>query len=803
MFPPTGPDSGIAGMLDAIMSRGAVLPQGSGRKPRPVPGVRRDGQPNGLALYEMLEAQSPEGDSALRKIYNDVRQASLDGRPGFERSWWQKLLYYNGRQWIYYSDRNGWQDKRLAKWIPRPVTNICQETVDSARAMLSAIQPSARIRPNGTDPKNVITAQMFDDLEPALQEEHRMKTRWFEADFWATILGCVFLHPIWDRDDDSNSTFIQAKQCGECGYQTHPLEMDEDDFMGCPQCGAPPEAFTDAVDEAGEPIGEQATLGTGKTFVVSPLELMVPTYYQRWDDVDRLIHLRWRPETYYQGRPYEDQIQFSNSVQETSLEMYRSMATMTGQTTANVTTSGNSQTRTKGCIEAELWIRPCTEYPHGLWARFVGGSKGTAVIVRDEERGVLPGPLPYETRKGKKLWPWVYYPFNPSTGKLFPNGILDSIITKQDAINRGDSMRELMMQRMGNPVWLEPKGAEVQRFTGEPGQIVRYQIVAGTSAKPERIDGLNPPSSIFTVREQDFADAERLSGMQDVLKGIKPGAVEAFSSLQLLVERSQSRFATLFMARGEAYRGWLDLGIELERSYGPEARTRAIAGPNNTWTFQQFQNADLQGAVQVITEDGSTTPKTSLGKRAMLQEAKNMGFINSENPDTQYAALELLGGTVLAPGLNAHTKAAQVEQEQYLSWVMGNRQGPNPLKVEAWHGHPIHVQQLDLWANTDIIRDLTMRDPVAQMEITVHRCEHLIAMQNPLGMPKITPQMMMALNPAPMGNPNAPGGELGPAAPAPAAGAGRALMNSDQESGAVDTLPGNETGAGNMPTPVM
>lgn len=797
MFPPTGPGSG---MLDAIMSRGAMLPQGSARKPRPVPGVRRDGQPNGQQLYAMLDAQTPEGDTALRKIYNDVRSASLEGRPGFERSWWQKLLYINGRQWIYYSDRNGWQDKRLAKWIPRPVTNICAETVTSIRAMLSGIEPSARIRPNGNDPKNVITAQLFDDLEPALQEEHRMRTRWFEADFWAPALGCCWLHPIWDRDDDTHSTFIVAKMCQECGFQMHPLEIEEDDFMGCPQCGATPETFTDVLDDHGDPVGEQATLGTGKTHVVSPLELMIPTYFQRWDDVDRLAYLRWRPETYYQGRPYYDQIQFSNSVQETSLEMYRSLATQTDLTTSSAISTANSQTRMKGAIEVELWVRPCTEYPQGLWGRFVGGSKGTAVIVRDEERGVMPGPLPYESRKGKKLWNWVYYPYDPIGGRLFPRGCLDSIITKQDSINRGDSMVELMQQRMGNPVWLEPKGAEVQRFTGEPGQIVRYQIVAGTNAKPERIDGLNPPSAVFTLREQHFADAERLAGTQDVLKGIKPGAVEAFSALQLLVERSQSRFTTLFKARGEAFRDWLDLAIELERSYGPEARTRAIAGPNNTWTFKQFQNADLQGAVQVIIEDGSTTPKTSLGKRAMLQEAINMKLVNPENPDTQYSALDLLGGQSLAPGLSKNTTSAQVEQEQYVAWVSGKRNGPNPLKVEAWHGHAIHVQQLDLWANTDAIRDLTMRDPVAQMEITIHRCEHLIAMQNPLGLPKITPQIVMALNPAP--NPAAPGGELGPPAPGGMAGAGRSMANSTQESGAIDTLPGNAAGAGNMAPPM-
>lgn len=799
---PTDPSSPFPGAPDlaGILASRGLMAQSRPKPPRPVPG-RPDGQPSGDELYALLEAGDPKGDTRVRKLYSDTRIASVEGRDQVEKSMWKKLLYINGRQWIYDSGRNGWQDKRLARWIPRPVTNICAETVSSIRAMLSGIDPSARIRPIGSDPKNVITAQLFDDLEPAINEEHRMPNRWFEADFWAPALGCCWLHPIWDRDDPTHQTFVQAKQCGECGLQLHPLDLEEDDFAGCPRCGAPTETFVDATDPQGEPVGQLEALGSGRTHVVSPLELMFPLYFQRWEDVDRLILLRWRPDSYYEGRPYFADIKFSTSTSESSLEMYRSLALMNDLTTAPFMGGASAQTRTKGTIEAELWIKPGPEYPQGLWARLLGSTAGSALIVRDEERGVVPGPLPYESKQGKKIWPWVYYPYEEVGGRIYPKSCLDSILSKQDAINQNDSMVMLIMQRMANPVWLEPKGAEVQRFTGEPGQIVRYQIVAGTQAKPERIDGMTPGQAFFTLREQHFADAERLAGTQDVLKGSAPGGIEAFSALNLLVERSQSRFTSLFKARGRAYRDWLDVTVELERSYGPDTRIRAIAGPNNTWTHQLFKNADLQGAVQVIIEDGSTTPKTSLGKRAMLQEAKGMGFINPEDPDTAYAALELLGGTSLAPGLNVHTKAAQVEQDLYVTWVQQRRPGPSPLVVQAWQSHTIHVQQLDLWANTDVIRDLVTRDPIAQQELTLHRVEHLVAQANPFGLPLPVPGAPMPTNP------NAPGGPLGPgAAPgepgaAPVVGADRAAMNSDQESGAVDTLPGLAPGGGNMAPP--
>lgn len=737
--------------------------------PAPKVPLRRapgDSDVGGLELYQQLADGDPKGDAQLRNIVKSVREASLEGRELLERGWWQKLLYINGRQWIYHTPRGGWQDKRLARWIPRPVTNICAETVQTIRAMLSGIEPSLRVRPNGNEPVNVITAQMADELEPVINEEHAMQTRFFEADFWAPALGVAFLHPYWDRDSDRNQEFLQAMQCPTCGFQLHPLDIEEGKVTMCPQDGSTPAvAFQPAMDPAtGDPIGDYETVGSGATDVLSPLEILIPTYCQRWEDVDRLIRVRWRPKSYYDGRPYADQIQYSSSVSERSLSMYRALALMTDLTTVSSGGGGAQPSRTEGAMEAELWIKPSADYPEGLWCRTVGGQHGEAVIIRDEERGIVPGPLPYRDFKDRPLWPWIYYQYEEVGGRLWGPSSLDPVIQKQDQLNRNDSMVELIMQRMANPIWLEPKGAEVQRFTGEPGLIVRYQVIAGTQAKPERLEGMSPPSAFFSLREQYLNDVERLAGTGDVLKGNNPAGVDSFSALQLLVERSQSRFTSLFKARGRAYRDWYAVALELERSYGPQLRTRSVMGQNRTWTFKTFQRQELQGAITVIIEDGSTAPKTSLGKRAALQQAQQMQFISPQDPDTQYAGLELLGVSEMAPGLDAHVKAAQMEQEQYEQWVRGGRLDPatqrpgiaqvnpqtgqpgptpgDPMAVEAWQNHVIHVKQHDQWANSDRMRALTLADPIAHTEITMHRVQHIVASANPFGIPSHLPGIM-------------------------------------------------------------
>jgi hypothetical protein len=97
-----------------------------------------------------------------------------------------------------------------------------------------------------------------------------------------------------------------------------------------------------------------------------------------------------------------------------------------------------------------------------------------------------------------------------------------------------------------------------------------------------------------------------------VLKGSKPSGVDSFSGLQLMVERGQSRFASAFKARGGLYKDWFKFALELEREFGPEERIRPVLSPARTWTQQQFKNATA-GRFDVIVEDGSMAPKTTLG----------------------------------------------------------------------------------------------------------------------------------------------------------------------------------------------
>jgi hypothetical protein len=129
---------------------------------------------------------------------------------------------------------------------------------------------------------------------------------------------------------------------------------------------------------------------------------------------------------------------------------------------------------TTGITEHRLWMKPTRKYPKGFYMRFFGDGQVVPFRPLDPKTNQPEMPvLPYTKKDGTPLWPWVDYAYETISGRLYAQSTIDVIIQKQDQLNQLDSMTQLVAQRMGNPMWLEEKGSEVERFTGEPGLIAR------------------------------------------------------------------------------------------------------------------------------------------------------------------------------------------------------------------------------------------------------------------------------------------------------------------------------------------
>jgi hypothetical protein len=79
----------------------------------------------GPGVEPTLETPHYASDEEILALWEVARREDLDGRKAFDNQWRRNIYYVLNRQWLEYIAGRGWRDKRMAPWIPRPVTNKC------------------------------------------------------------------------------------------------------------------------------------------------------------------------------------------------------------------------------------------------------------------------------------------------------------------------------------------------------------------------------------------------------------------------------------------------------------------------------------------------------------------------------------------------------------------------------------------------------------------------------------------------------------------------------------------------------
>lgn len=741
--------------------------------------------------------QSPAGmsDPQLLALWDRWKRESMDQRQVFERQWTKALWYVLGRQWITYDSRRGhWQDKRLAKWVPRPVTNVVKEAIQSVRANFTAINYAASGRPVGDDPKNMITADLVADFAPILHEDYKFDGVMNEFDFWMLVTGNAWLHTCVNYEMQNGVIGDSHETCTKCQGE-FPSSLIAKSRQTCPQCHG--SDFIPTIGQDGEPVIDQIPLPKGQCLPLSPFEVAYPLVYERFDQVPYVIRMRWRDKSYYEQNPelaqYAKMLTFGKTPTERSMALFKSLPFQNELSGSGNASSGGSNGETEGIVEYDVWVKPCSDFPDGQVIRIAGDQ--SPVIIHSTKES-LPGPLPYHDAKGNPRFTFHHARYDVVGGRSLGGSLIDPILGKQDQLNQLDSHALMIIGRMANPIWLEPKGAEVEKFTGEPGLVVKWNpLVAGGNAKPERIPGEGINQSVFAYRGLIKQEIEELTGTFDILKGQKPAGVEAFSALNLLVERGQARHAPAFKERGNAYKGAIGDALEIEREFGPDSRIRAMMMPTRQWAFKNFMKADLTGSIEIIIEDGSLTPKTSLGERAAIEHLRQLGLLNPSDPDQVMAIFEKFGQSRLLPGLDAQVQEAWMvfdkfekflSDPQAISMAAQQAQVPpqpgqppppiGPLVYKRWYNPQIFRQESIKWALSDRGRAAFGKAPSAEqyfdqflatIDIAIAQAAQGILDSN--GVPLPAPNLGKS-----GGSGGSPGGKPG--------GSGMAASNSNQNS---------------------
>lgn len=601
--------------------------------------------------------------AAIRELVRRKREDWNTGREPFLRAAYRNILFYRGSQWIKW-DRalNRWRPSRLPKNTPTPVTNIFASTLNAVISVLARIEPTLNFRPGADDePGDRAAADVAIRAIQVIEDEVEIRVvRQFLA-VWVGMAGTAWLETGYDPSPIHGTVLVQHEMCPSCGAVQPPSEM-----RMCQTCGAA--GLEPAVDEAGEPIGEQAPVGRMYTDVATIFEMYFDASVQEW--AKQRACLREKSISVDEAKQRWPNIADNIAANVMPESWYNdALPQLAPQIEENQTgriLQGGARLRNTRVTEQYYSQLPDETYPEGLLAVIVG-----------RDHVAYAGPLVYREQRSdgssRPFLNYVCFPQQLVPGSGYGKTVADDLAIQQAKRNRWESIVEACGMRMGSPVWLKPLGANVTNLTGDPGNIIGYNAVGPNAAKPERIPGQGIPMSMMQRIEKIDTEFEELAATFDVIKGQRPEGISAGIALQVLQERNLSRYGPLFILWEQAWARWAKQALEIFRQFVTEPRLLKIKGRDGRWQVEKFLGADLGGSIDVVAEAASSTPRSSLLDKAEMEQLAAMGVIDIKDPEIRYKFLEVYGRTNLTPSMQSDTKNAIMENEAFEALAQDQR----------------------------------------------------------------------------------------------------------------------------------
>ena len=465
-------------------------------------------------------------------------------------------------------------------------------------------------------------------VREVMYEEASIDDNVAELASWVVLCGNAFLVTTYDDDEKHGVAFTQHKQCSQC--QTISSQDDIKQAKGmCPTCanqGLQSNQFTDATSPEGQPIGETRSVGKLVADVCSPFEIRLDHRVRRFEDQKRFIRMRR-----YDVDEAKQLFELDEVLPDNGTDLSQYYLDVLSQVTGSFSASsggfiggGPSSPKNPKVTAYEFWELPTEDFPEGLH-----------VIQLGTNKLVMAGPLDTEitagSQQGKKFLPLAYFKFDTIPGRLWGKTRMDDMIPLQIFRNTIEANLRLTTQRMGNPIWLDPKGSGITGLTGEPGQKVTYNPVSmgGTNfAKPERIPAeLSNFGPLLQMMNKCDDSMERVSGTFFLQGGDTPPGVTAASALAYLGERASKSMSPLMHEWAKGWKRWEEQSLEIVRDKWTDERMRVVAGRNRKWEIQKFSSVDLRGAVNIRINYEGLQPKSLATERATIGQLIQMGIL--------------------------------------------------------------------------------------------------------------------------------------------------------------------------------
>src|SRR6185312_9998644 len=324
--------------------------------------------------------------------------------------------------------------------------------------------------PATDDEADIGTAEVGERIREVFYTEALVDEKSVDLASWLIATGNVFGIPHYDMDESYGMASQPIQDC-ECGEQISPDEITDGT---CPLCGS--SNMSPAMDEAGNPLVKQYPIGALQLDIASPFEIRGDyriTNIRKWNRFvrQRRYELDWAKEHW---PDFKDAIQPDGGTEDVAQYYLDLISNLTSSFAVGAGVMSNGPNSKAPKVTAyEIYELPTEEFPEGLRAVRLGDAANTVV-----EAGPLPSEFGAGVKQGQKFLPLIHWGALRLPGRLWYKSPLDDVVPLQVFRNMVEANIRLSIQRMGNAIWLLPKGCGVDILTGEPGQQVSYNPVS-------------------------------------------------------------------------------------------------------------------------------------------------------------------------------------------------------------------------------------------------------------------------------------------------------------------------------------
>lgn len=599
---------------------------------------------------ERLLPSSIKDEEGIKNYINRIKESARTSRWEFEKPWYENIMMYVGKHWFDYDRRIGVFRPRLLKpWVPKPVTNLLASTADSIISTVGKIDPQVDFRPATNQEEDVTTAEICGRILEIVKEEVDFEQIRYELVPWVVLTGNGFLYQYYSKSREYGMIKIPNQMCTLCDQESTPKEIQENQG-NCPKCQINQQFVPGQTYEEyprGKLVGE----------VLSPFEIYADMESGRIEFSPYVMRVRsWNIQHAKNLWPEKAAEMKSDSRSDTT-QQYLERLAYTGTSKSEISLQGYSGAASKDprITIYEMYIRPTEELPEGLYAVMAG------------DLLVEMGPIPYHDSEGNPIIPITHFKYKQVPGRLWGKTPVDDLVPKQRQRNELESFIMLIINRMAAPGWFLPINSGAANMSGEPGWVQEINTAATGGAMPIPQQGVNVPVSVTKYLEKIDAEFEELAKTFNIIKGQAPRGVSAYSALQLLDERGQAGFSDIFLNFQFGWKRWASYVLDIFREHANDERVRAFTDEVGAWAMDKFKGSDLTGKVNVSVETGILAPRSQVARRAVIEQALNLGIMNSQDPQVAYQILRMFGIPELAPGdLDIDIKEAAWENDTLL-----------------------------------------------------------------------------------------------------------------------------------------